>query len=253
MSSSVRVSWDMPAEKRELTDTVVAITGATAGIGRAAARLLVEAGAKVVVGARRVERLEALADELGRDRCLPVQMDVTKPEDSEKLVAAAVDTFGRLDSIVVNAGMGMYGGILDQTDDELAEMIDVNLAGSVWPIRSAVRRMKPEGGGDIVIVASVAGFRGGDDEAVYAATKFGQVGMAGSIERELRHEGIRVSVIAPAGVETEFAIGKGRTEGEDKLKEFLRPEDVAFAITTVLEQPRRLRTSVWMMWSMSEG
>jgi NADP-dependent 3-hydroxy acid dehydrogenase YdfG len=243
----------MPAQTRDLTDTVVAITGATAGIGQAAAHLLVEAGAKVVVGARRVARLEALVDELGSDRCVAVPMDVTKPEDAEKLVEAAVEAFGRLDSIVVNAGVGQYGGILDGTDEELAEMLDINLAGTVWPIRAAVRRMRTAGEGDIVIVSSVAGYRGGSDEAVYAATKFGQVGLGGSIERELRHEGIRVSIIAPAGVKTEFAIGRGREEGEPKLDEYLMPEDVAFAITTVLTQPRRLRTSLWMMWSMSEG
>jgi NADP-dependent 3-hydroxy acid dehydrogenase YdfG len=243
----------MPAETRDLTDTVVAITGGTSGIGAAAARLLVEAGARVVVGARREERLEALARELGDERCAVVPMDTTVPADAERLVATAIERFGRLDSIVVNAGIGKYGGILDGSDAEMAEIIDVNLTGSVWPIRAAVRHMRPAGGGDIVIVSSVAGLRGGDDEAVYAATKFGQVGLAGSIERELRTDGIRVTTIAPAGVKTEFAIGHGRTEGDPALDDYLLPEDVAAAITTVLAQPRRIRTTLWAMWSMGQG
>jgi NADP-dependent 3-hydroxy acid dehydrogenase YdfG len=243
----------MPAETRDLTDTVVAITGGTSGIGAAAARLLAEAGARVVVGARREERLEALARELGDERCAVVPMDTTVPADAERLVATAIERFGRLDSIVVNAGIGKYGGILDGSDAEMAEIIDVNLTGSVWPIRAAVRHMRPAGGGDIVIVSSVAGLRGGDDEAVYAATKFGQVGLAGSIERELRPDGIRVTTIAPAGVKTEFAIGHGRTEGDPALDDYLLPEDVAAAITTVLAQPRRIRTTLWAMWSMGQG
>jgi NAD(P)-dependent dehydrogenase (short-subunit alcohol dehydrogenase family) len=124
----------MPAETRDLTDTVVAITGGTSGIGAAAARLLAEAGARVVVGARREERLEALARELGDERCAVVPMDTTVPADAERLVATAIERFGRLDSIVVNAGIGKYGGILDGSDAEMAEIIDVNLTGSVWPV-----------------------------------------------------------------------------------------------------------------------
>jgi NADP-dependent 3-hydroxy acid dehydrogenase YdfG len=243
----------MPAETRDLTGTVVVITGATSGIGRASARLLVEAGARVVVGARRRERLEELEAELGVENCAVRVTDVTKPEDAERLMETAVERFGRIDSIVVNAGIGAYGGILDGSDDDLEEMIDINFTGSVWAVRSAVRRMRPAGAGDIVIVSSVAGLRGGEDEAVYAGTKFAQVGMAGSIERELREHGIRVTVIAPAGVKTEFAIGAGRAEGDPELDTYLLPEDVAAAITTVLQQPRRVRTTLWAMWSMSQG
>jgi 3-oxoacyl-[acyl-carrier protein] reductase len=120
-------------------------------------------------------------------------------------------------------------------------------------VRSAVKQFRSQGdGGDLVIVSSVAGFRGGADEAVYAGTKHAQVGMAGSLDRELRAEGIRVTLIGPAGVATEFAIGAGRTEGSPQLDDYLRPEDVAQAIRVVLEQPRSLRTTVWQMWSMAQ-
>jgi NADP-dependent 3-hydroxy acid dehydrogenase YdfG len=235
-----------------LTDTVAVVTGASSGIGRATARELLEAGARVVVGARRRERLDALQREFP-DRAAAVQMDVRSPDECRDLVRTAIETFGRLDSLIANAGIGMYGGILDHTDEALATMLDTNIAGTVWPIRAALPHMIATGRGDIVIVASVAGFRGGADEAVYAATKFAQVGLAGSLDRELRDKGIRVTTIGPAGTATEFAIGSGRTEDMPELRTYLRPEDIAFAIRTVLEQPRRLRTQYWTMWSMAQG
>jgi len=243
----------MPVEKRDLEDSVVAITGASAGIGAATARLLVEAGARVVLGARRVDRLEGLVAELGDERALAVPVDVRDPAASRELVRRAVERFGRLDSMIANAGMGIYGGIEDSTDDELTEMIEVNLSGSVWAARAAVPELKASGGGDLILVCSVAGLRGGANEGVYAATKFGQVGLAGSLDRELRQHGIRVSAICPAGVNTEFALGAGRVAGDPALENYLRPEDVAFQILTVLQQPRRLRTTMWTMWSMSQG
>jgi len=243
----------MSAETRSLRDTVVAITGATSGIGAATARQLVEAGARVAIGGRRASRLDELVAELGSDNVVGVVCDVREPSDTDQLVAAAIDKWGRLDSIVPNAGIGMYGGIMDNTDEQLTEMMDTNFAGTVWTIRSAVPEMlRTTGGGDIVIVSSVAGIRGGADEAVYAATKFAQVGLAGALDRELRASGIRVTAVCPAGVETEFAIGTGRTAGDPALAEFMRPEDVAFAVVTVLAQPRRVRTTQWQMWSMGQ-
>jgi NADP-dependent 3-hydroxy acid dehydrogenase YdfG len=244
----------MPAEKRDLTGTVVAVTGASSGIGAATARLLGEAGARVVLGARRVDRLQALVSQIGEDRALAVQLDVRSPGQCRAFVEQAVSRFGRLDSLVANAGIGIYGGIEDASDDDLTRMIEVNFSGTVWSVRAAVPQLRRQGdGGDLVLVSSVAGLRGGAEEAVYAGTKFAQVGLAGSLDRELREDGVRVTAICPAGVETEFAIGAGRTEGDPALAAYLRPEDVAFQIVTVLEQPRRLRTTLWAMWSMGQG
>lgn len=241
----------MPYEQNDLTGTVVAITGASAGIGRATALLLAEAGAEVVLAARRVERLEELVEQIGHDHALAVQTDVRDPEQTRALVRAAVDRFGRLDTMVANAGIGMYGGIEDATDADLERMLDVNLAGTVWSVRAAVPELRRNGGGDIVIVASVAGLRGGGNEAVYAATKFGQVGLAGALDRELRRDGIRVTALCPAGVTTEFALGAGRTEGDPALDAYLQPEDIAFQVLTVLRQPRRMRSTLWSIWSMA--
>jgi NADP-dependent 3-hydroxy acid dehydrogenase YdfG len=239
---------------RSLDGTVVAITGASAGIGAAAAYALVDAGARVAVTARRDDRLAKIVSDLGDDKVVAVPGDVRDPALSDALVRAAVDKWGRLDTMVANAGIGAYGGILDLDDDTLTEMVTTNYLGTVWNVRSAVRQFRSQGdtGGDLIIVSSVAGFRGGADEAVYAGTKHAQVGLGGSLDRELRAEGIRVTLICPAGTATEFAIGAGRTEGSPELDTYLRPEDVAHAVRVVLEQPRSVRTTVWQMWSMEQ-
>jgi len=243
----------MTYQLRDLKDTVVAITGATSGIGKAAAEQLVELGAKVALGARDGDRLNGVVEQLGADNAVAVPMDVRSVEDNQKLIDAAVSKFGRLDSIVPNAGIGMYGSILDHTDDELRRMMHTNYDGTVWTVRAGVPAMlKTTGAGDIVIVSSVAGFRGGGDEAVYAGTKFAQVGLAGSLDRELREKGIRVTAVCPAGVGTEFAVGAGRVDNDPRFAEWLVADDVAYAIVTVLQQPRSVRTTVWQMWSMGQ-
>lgn len=243
----------MPYALRDLAGTVVAITGATAGIGAATAAQLVEAGAKVVLGGRREERLEHIAGALGRDNAVGIVMDVRSPQDNARLVEAAVTTFGRLDSIVPNAGVGLYGSILDHADADIARMMHTNYDGTVWAIRAAVPALlSTAGGGDIVIVSSTAGLRGGADQAVYAGTKSAQIGLAGALDRELREKGIRVTAICPASVATEFAVGVGRAENDPRFADWLTADDVAFAVTTVLRQPREVRTSLWALWSMGQ-
>ena len=160
--------------------------------------------------------------------------------------------FGRLDSLVVNAGIGAYGGIMSLTDEQIREIDATNFLGTVWSVRAAVPSFLEQGGGDVVIVSSVAGLRGGPWEAVYAGTKHAQIGLAGSLDRELREAGIRVTTICPAAVSTEFAIGTGRNEGDAWLEDVLTAEDVAAAIVATLAQPRRLRTQQWVLRSMAE-
>ena len=236
---------------RDISGLAVAITGASAGIGEATARAVVAEGASVVLGARRVDRLEALAAELGSSAAI-VEMDVREPADSQRLVQEAYSRFGRLDALIANAGIGAYGGIMDLTDEKLKTMMDTNVAGTVWPIRAAVPGFVEQGGGDIVIVASVAGIRGNGDEAVYAATKFAQVGLAGGLDRELRESGVRVSTICPGGTATEFAMGAGRTPDMPGLADMMSAENVAEAVVTVLQQPRSMRTLIWSMRSIQE-
>lgn len=192
-------------------------------------------------------------EELGGDHIDYVVGDVASSAVNQRLVQKAVERFGRLDSIVCNAGIGSYGGILDHTDDEVIEMVQTNFLGTVWGVRAAVEEMRKVGGGDIVIVSSVAGLRGGGNEAVYAATKAAQVGLAGAVDREVREDGIRVTTIAPAAVATEFAMGAGRSPGDSWLESVLKASDVAAAVVFCLSQPRRLRTQLWSLWSSVEA
>jgi NADP-dependent 3-hydroxy acid dehydrogenase YdfG len=240
------------ASAGDLRGKVAAVTGATSGIGAATARALVGEGASVVLAGRRRERLDGLAAELGGSAAA-VEMDVRDAAGSRRLVQTALERFGRLDVLVASAGIGAYGGIMDLSDGQISEMIETNVAGTVWPIRAAVPHFLEMGGGDIVIVASVAGLRGNGDEAVYAATKFAQVGLAGGLDRELRAKGIRVSTICPGGVATEFAMGAGRTPDMPGLAAMLRAEDVAAAAVAVLKQPPSMRTLVWSMRSIQEA
>jgi 3-oxoacyl-[acyl-carrier protein] reductase len=196
--------------------------------------------------------LDALVAELG-DSAVSEEMDVRDPEASRRLMDRALERFGRLDILIANAGIGAYGGIMDLSDDQLSVMMDTNVAGTVWPIRAAVPHFLDAGKGDVVIVASVAGLRGAGDEAVYAATKFAQVGLAGGLDRELREKGIRISTICPGGTATEFAMGAGRTPDMPGLDEMLRAEDVAEAIVTVLRQPPTVRTLIWSLRSIHEA
>lgn len=230
---------------------VAVITGGSSGIGAAVARSLVASGHRVVLAARRAERLEGVVAELG-DAARAVAADVGDPADMRRLMDTAVEEFGALDVLVANAGIGMYGGILENTDAELAEMMETNVAGTVWSVRAALPHLRRSSAPDIVIVSSVAGLRAQGDEAVYGATKHAQIGLAGALDRELHSEGVRVSAICPGGTATDFAMGKGRTPGDPGLAQMMRAEDVAEAIASVLAQPRSMRTLIYSMRGIVE-
>jgi NADP-dependent 3-hydroxy acid dehydrogenase YdfG len=245
----------MTVPSRALTDTVVVVTGAGGGIGGAIVRLALEAGARVVAGDLRDEALAGLRDEHGEDRVAVVVGDVRKQETADALVAAGVEAFGRVDSVVANAAVGFYGGVLDSSAEQIELMVDVNVKGTVWLARSAVRQFRAQGdGGDIVVLGSVAGLLiGGGKEAVYAATKGAQINLGYALDRELREEGIRTTVIAPAGVNTPFAAADGRFgDGDPESGPFMEPTDIAGAVLYTLTQPRRMRTELWTMWSLAE-
>ena len=242
----------MTYELRDISGSVVVITGATAGMGAATARELVHMGAKVVLNARNESRLEELVLELGPENAVFVAGDCADPQIARLIAAEANERFGTIDAIVANAGIGLYGSILDFSDDEVNRMMRTNFEGTVHVIRAGLPTMLEKGEGDVIIVSSVAGFRSGADEAIYAGTKHAQVGLAGGLDRELRQKGVRVALVCPAGTETEFAIGTGRTSGDPALSDYLRPEDVAFQIITILRQPKSVRTHIWTLWSMNQ-
>ena len=246
----------MSAPSRSLRDTVVVVTGAGGGIGGATARLALEAGASVVAGDLREDAVSPLLEEFGESRVALGIGDVRQEATGDALVAAGVSAFGRVDSVVANAGVGFYGGLLDVDAEQIGLMIDVNLKGTIWLSRAAVRQFRSQGdGGDIVVIGSVAGLLiGGGKEAVYAATKAAQINLGTAMDRELRDEGIRTTVIAPAGVNTPFAAADGRFgDGDPAQGPFMEPSDIAGAVLYTLGQPRRMRTELWTMWSLAEN
>lgn len=245
----------LEVETRDLAGTVVVVTGAGGGIGGATARLLLQAGARIVAGDLSADAVHCLAEEWGPERVVASIGDIRDPATADALVKAGATAFGRVDSVIANAAVGFYGGVLDVTPEEVDLMVDVNIKGTVWLVRAAVTRFREQGdGGDLVVLGSVAGLMiGGAAEAVYAATKGAQINLATALDRELRGEGIRTTIIAPAGVNTAFAAADGRFGGGDPLDgPFMHTTDIAAAIIHTLRQPRRMRTELWTMWSLSE-
>jgi len=242
----------MSYELQDLSGKVVVITGATSGIGRETARGMVAQGAKVVLNARKENDLKALCKELTDTSAIYVAGDCSDPEVSRRIAAAAVEKFGTIDILVPNAGVGLYGSIFDWSDDEINSMIRTNFEGTVHLVRGCAKTLVEKGAGDIIIVCSVAGYYGAAKEAVYAGTKHAQVGLAAGLDRELREKGIRVSLVAPAGVSTNFAMGTGRTPGMPRLDIYLKPEEVASQIIYIARQPRSVRTTLMTLWSMDQ-
>lgn len=240
------------SETRDISGSVIVITGASSGIGLATAKAMLSRGARVVLGARDISSLSELVATSSGSAVAQV-CDIRKASDCAALMDLAVKTFGRIDSLIANAGIGLYGGIMDYSNERLNEMMETNLQGTIWTVRAAVPFLKKNDGGDIIIVASISGYRSKKNQAVYAATKHAQVGLAIGLDDELRESGIRVTLIAPAATETNFAVGDGRKLDDAERSGYLKPEDLASAISTVLEQPRRMRTTLWQMISMSQG
>lgn len=223
---------------------VVAITGASSGIGAATARLLGERGARLVLGARRTDRLDQLADELGADGVSVriVATDVTRREDLDQLVALAVNEFGRLDVLVSNAGISKIGPVADGDVDGWSAMIDVNLRGVLYGIAAAAPVFKRQGRGHFVTTVSTAGLKIVPDMAVYAATKNAVRTVMEALRQESADGVIRTTSISPGFVRTELdgSIDDPtlRAQIRSQMDTFgLAPEAVARAIAFAIEQP----------------
>jgi NADP-dependent 3-hydroxy acid dehydrogenase YdfG len=228
-----------------ITGKVVAITGASSGIGEATARLLAERGAAVVLGARRTERLDLLANEI-RDhggQAVASATDVTVQADLERLVALAVDNFGRLDVLVSNAGVSKIGPMTDLDVDGWSAMIDVNVRGVLHGIAAALPVFRKQGAGHFVTTVSTAGLRIAPTQAVYAATKNAVRTLLEGLRQESTDGVIRTTSVSPGYVRTELADSIDNAEVRDQIRrgmdEFaIAPEAVARAITFAIEQPQ---------------
>lgn len=185
---------------------VVVITGASSGLGEATARLLSEQGAAVVLGARRLDRLQTLVEELNSrgGQATAVQTDVKDRGQVKRLVDAAVEAHGRLDVMVNNAGL-MPQSLLERLKvDEWDQMIDVNIKGVLYGIAAALPHMTAQKSGHIINVSSVAGHRVGPGGAVYSATKFAVRALSEGLRQEVKPHNIRTTVISPGAVATEL-------------------------------------------------
>jgi NADP-dependent 3-hydroxy acid dehydrogenase YdfG len=209
---------------------VTLITGASSGIGEALARAFVADDHRVVLQARSTDRLTALADELGADRAVAVPGDVTEPDDQQRAITAAVETFGRLDVAVANAGGGTSRGFLDPDVDPLAwrAMVLTNVYGVALTARAALPHLV-DSTGHLVLMGSVAG-RMTIDGSLYSATKWAVTGMAQAIRAELHGTGVRVTVVQPGKVVTPFFEG-------DPPPDCLETEDVVGAVRYAISQP----------------
>jgi short-subunit dehydrogenase len=227
----------------DLPGAVVAITGASAGIGRASALAFARAGARLSLSARRVDRLEALAAELralGND-ALVVEADVAAEADVKRFVAATVERYGRLDVMVNNAGSGVRGSVEETPIDDYRRLMEVNFLGTVYGTREAVAVMRGPGRGVIINVSSIVGHRALAGGAAYAATKAAQISLTESLRLELRETGIAACTVHPIATETEFAevaarASAGRRGGPVGPRQ--SAEDVARAIVACARRPR---------------
>jgi NADP-dependent 3-hydroxy acid dehydrogenase YdfG len=189
-----------------LSGRVAAITGGSAGIGAACARVFATAGLPVSLAARRLDRLESVAHEIeaAGGRVLPVVADVTSEADMRAFVTRTLAAFGRLDVLVANAGIGFHGSLEETTPEVMDRLIQVNFTGTFHAVRAALPHFEAQGSGHVLIVSSIVGQRGIPATAGYCATKFAQVGFAESLRSELRGTGVHVGVVFPVGTETEF-------------------------------------------------
>jgi len=223
---------------------VVVITGASSGLGEATARLLSAAGATVVLGARRVERLKSLADELtaGGGKALAVATDVTHCDQVKRLVHAAVQKFGRIDVMINNAGLMPHSPLERLKIDDWDRTIDVNIKGVLYGIAAALPYMKQQKAGHIINVSSVAGHKVTPNGAVYCATKHAVRALSEGLRTEVKPYNIRTTIISPGAVATELPDSVTEPDIAERVNKFYKdvaiPADsFARAVVFAMSQP----------------
>jgi NADP-dependent 3-hydroxy acid dehydrogenase YdfG len=217
-------------------DPVLLITGASSGIGAATARRATQTGYRVVLGARREDRLRELAEELGgAGRAIAVRCDVGEWEDDQALVRAALDGFGRIDAVFANAGFGAQRGFLEESVEHWRAMVLTNVLGTALTVRATLPHMLERGSGHYLITSSVAGRRV-IPGSLYSATKWAVTAIGEALRSELRqmhdNTGIRVTLIEPGLTDTEFF--------HQRPQNALADDDLARAAIYALTQPEHV-------------
>jgi NADP-dependent 3-hydroxy acid dehydrogenase YdfG len=237
-----------------LKDQVVLITGASSGFGAAAVNLFAKEGCKVVLAARRIERLNEMTNELraAGGSALSVAVDVTQPEQINRMVKKAVDHYGRIDILFNNAGFGRLDWFeaLDPIKD-IQGQITVDLLGVMWAARAVLPQMYMQRSGHIINMCSMSGWAAPPLYTVYSAAKFGVRGFTEALRREAHPFGVRVSAIYPGGAATEFQKHIGKNQAKKRFRTpawlALTAEDVARAVVNLAKRPRRTLILPWMM------
>jgi NADP-dependent 3-hydroxy acid dehydrogenase YdfG len=227
----------------DLRRAVVAVTGASAGIGRATALAFARAGARLVVAARRADRLAELVDEIrkGGGEAVAVETDVADPAQVDRFVQAAVSTFGRLDVLVNNAGYGARGRVEATPVAAYEQLMRVNYLGTVYGCQSAIPVMRRQGAGVIINVSSIVGHRSLPTGGAYAATKAAQISLTEALRVELRGTGVFACSVHPIGTDSEFGDVVARESGHDvggAVGPQQKSEAVAEAIVRCARRPR---------------
>lgn len=231
------------SSNENIAGKVVVITGASSGLGEATARMLAAQGATVVLGARRVDRIEALAAEIGQagGRALALATDVTRSADVQRLVDMAVETFGRVDVIVNNAGLMPSSPLERLKIDDWDRMIDVNIKGVLYGIAAVLPHMQRQKGGHIVNVSSVAGHKVRAGTAVYSATKHAVRVLTEGLRQEVKAYDIRTTIISPGAVATELPDSITESDVQAGVKAFyeiaIPADSFARAVVYALSQP----------------
>ena len=242
----------------DLKGKVVIVTGASSGIGEATARQFGREGAKVVLAARRVDKLQTLAEEIGGmgtgAEALVVQADLSKLEDIQSLIKQTLDKYSRIDVLVNNAGFGRIDWLekLDPVKD-IQGQFDVNVMGVIQTTRQALPVMIKQRSGSIIQMCSMAGLVATPTYTIYAACKHAVQGFSEALRREVKPWGISVSMIYPGGVTTEFASHAGikrKTGYTTPRFMLLTAEQVAEAVVKLVRRPRRMWIIPWL-WSFS--
>ena len=220
-------------------DRVALVTGATRGIGFAIARRLARDGLAVAISGRSDESvrsgIERLEREVPSGRFSGRAADARSEDDQKALVAWTAETFGRLDVLVNNAGIGEFASVDELPPDRFREVVETNLFGPYYATHFAVPVMKKTGGGFIVNIGSLAGVNAFSGGSAYNASKFGLLGFSEASMLDLRHQGIRVAAILPGSVATEF----GHSHGSRDHSWMLSAEDVAEAVSDLIRFPDR--------------
>ncbi len=225
-----------------LMGKVVIITGASSGIGAGAARLLAEEGCSLVLAARSVDKLEALADQLPGES-LVVRADMTAPADIERMTARALERFGRIDVLFANAGIFIHGDFAANDIKDISDMLTINVEGVLRCAHAVIPVMKAQGSGDIIVTSSVAGHEKLHRGPAYGATKHAIETFVNTLRRQVAGDGIRVMSLAPARVANELWNLTDADEIEKATvgdQHYLKVEDVVEAAVYMLTRPRHV-------------